>query len=45
MNGKQIRAHVDETIDFSLLETDEDAIWGLLFTTGYLRAEQIEEDL
>lgn len=45
MNGKQIRAHVDETIDFSLLETDEDAIWGLLFTTGYLRADEIEEDL
>ena len=45
MNGKQIRAHIDEMIDFSLLDVDENAIWGLLFTTGYLRADHVEEDL
>ena len=26
MNGKQIRAHIDEMIDFSLLDVDENAI-------------------
>lgn len=45
LNGVPIRAEIDENIDFAALEWDENAIWGLLFTTGYLRVDNIDGDI
>lgn len=45
MNDIPISAVINENIDFAGLETDENAVWNLLFTTGYLRIEHMEYDI
>lgn len=45
MNGVPIKAVIDENIDFAGLEYDENAVWNLLLTTGYLKTCYIEDDV
>lgn len=42
LNGGQITASFDEQIVFEQLERDENAIWGLLLASGYLKVEKVE---
>lgn len=45
INGIPVKAYIDENIDFAELEYDENAVWGLLYTTGYLKADSVDDDL
>ena len=45
MNGIPVEADIDENIDFDSLESEDDAVWGLLYTTGYLKADSVNEDV
>lgn len=45
MNRVPVEAEIDENIDFDLLELEDDAVWGLLYTTGYLKADNVNEDV
>ena len=37
IQGMSIQVRIDERIDFATLETNDNSVWGLLFTTGYLK--------
>ncbi len=42
ISGKNIVVNFDEQIVFEQLDTDENALWGLLLASGYLKAENVE---
>ena len=39
MNGIPVEAANRQNIDFTSLEYEDAAVWGLLYTTGYLKAD------
>ena len=45
MNGIPVEAVIDENIDFASLEYEDAAVWGLLYTTGYLKADSVHDDV
>ncbi len=42
LSGRPLHAQIDEQVVFSMLDTDENAVWSLLLASGYLRVEQFE---
>lgn len=44
MNGNTIVKAIDEQIAFSDLYEDDDAVWSLLYSSGYLKAVNTDED-
>lgn len=43
LEGKTIRSEIDEQIVYNQLDQREDAIWGLLLASGYLKVVSYEE--
>ena len=43
MTGEMIHVSFDEQIIYNQLDTDENAIWGLLMAGGYLSAEEVDD--
>ena len=42
LNGQTITVNFDEQMVFEQLDYNENAIWGLLLASGYLKAEEVE---
>ena len=42
LNGKSIHAAINEDVVFDQLDRDEDAIWGLLLASGYLKVDHYQ---
>lgn len=40
--GRPLHVQIDEQIVFSMLDTDENAVWSLLLASGYLRVEHFD---
>ena len=45
LQGNTFNTEIDEQIVFSALDEDDDAIWGLLVASGYLKVVHVEQDM
>lgn len=45
LQGHSIKSEIDEEIIFSQLDLDENSVWSLLLTSGYLKIVDIEDDV
>jgi hypothetical protein len=42
LKGNSIKCYVDEEIVYNQLDTDPNAVWGLMLAAGYLKVEKVE---
>lgn len=45
LKGKQIKSEIDEEIVYNQLDGSEESVWSLLLASGYLKVEDVEEDI